>query len=128
MADPLLGKTEEITDVLTPEGIRSGQFQKGQVLKFDYEGSITCLKITQIFKHKGRAWAKHIELMSQQVVASHYGHNVDSTKEAIDEHGKPYCQDCEVTVDQPSTEDGEVKAADRRDHELSDGTRIPDQE
>lgn len=115
---------EEITDVLTPEGIRSGQFKKGQMLKFNYEGSITTLVITRIWVHKGRAWARHADTAAQTVVATHYGHNVDSTEEAQREYGVPYCTDCEVPVNEPSTEDGEVKAANRRDTHLEDGTPI----
>jgi hypothetical protein len=50
-------RPEEITDVLTPEGV--ARLQVGQVLMFDYEGSRNDMKITKI--KNGRVWAKRIK-------------------------------------------------------------------
>jgi len=41
---------------------------------------------------------------------SHYGHDIDTNT-----GGLPYCRDCKVEVAEPSTEDGEVAAANRAD-------------
>lgn len=114
---------EEITDIIdelkkryTPEHFAQMGIKRGKVLKFDYEGSPTIMKITKVAK--GRYWAEHIELHSHQAVSSHYDHNVDVTSKP------PYCQDCEVPVTEPSTEDGEKKYQDRKDRYLEDGTLI----
>lgn len=125
-------KVEEITDMMADKAYTAKDsegnfiFYKGKVLKFDYEGSITTLRITKIDRQAKRMWAEHIEIHDQAIVRSHYGHAVDITEEAKAEHGAPFCTDCQVPVIQPSTEDGEVKAQDRADRTLSDGTIIED--
>lgn len=56
----LMNKTEEITDIFTPEGIK--KLKKGQILVFNNEGVKTELKITRIAK--GRVWAKEVTTYS----------------------------------------------------------------
>lgn len=119
-----VGKKEEITDILTPEGCKSGDYKQGQLLKFNYEGSITCIRITKINRKVGRAWGIHVEPMNYNEAMGHYEHEIDATEDAIREHRVPFCVDCQVPVNQPSTEDGEVKARDRADRTLADGTVI----
>ena len=101
---------EEITDILTPEGIRSGQFSVGQVLKFS--GGVN-IKITKLLSKKGRAWGQHIELVAGNVAYSHNGHDVSSGEPG----DLPFCNDCQVSINEHSTEDGEVKAAARKESE-----------
>lgn len=98
---------EEITDILTAEGIRSGLYEKGQLLKFE----TATLKITKIDKKNGRAWGEHIKTVNGQIVNSHDGHDVGGGGPG----DLPYCNDCKVNIDEPSTEDGEKKALDRKD-------------
>lgn len=116
-------KREEITDIVndlkaryTPENFKALGIKKGKVLRFDYEGSPVTLRITRVAKD--RYWAEHVELVDQKIVKSHYGHNVDATQTP------PWCEDCEVPVDELSTEDGDKKAKDRDERTLSDGTEI----
>lgn len=123
-ANNMIGKKEEITDILTVEGILSGDFKKGQMLKFNYEGSLTCIKITKLDKKNGRAWGEHISPIAQNVALSHYGHAIDVTKETMEEFGNAYCQDCEVVVSEQATLAGKTKAQHRADRQLEDGTEI----
>lgn len=51
-------KRFEITDILTPEGIKA--LQVDQVLMFDYEGKPIHLRIVK--KARGRVWAKYTTL------------------------------------------------------------------
>lgn len=117
-------KKEEITDLFSPsvyEEIDSeGKhiFYVGRLLKFNYEGSLTSIKITKIDRKNKRMWGQHVEIIDQKIVRSHYGHSVNV---AVD---PPYCTDCEALVTQPSTEDGEKKYKDRLDSHLADGTPI----
>lgn len=122
-------KVEEITDIIediksryTPKNFKNMNLVVGRILKFNYEGSPVNLKITKI--EKGRYWAEHVTLVDQTIVRGHYGHDVDITEESKAEYGAPYCTDCGVVVTEPATEDGEVKAQDRADRSLSDGTII----
>lgn len=109
-----MNKKEEITDLIRPEAFDDPNFKKGLALVMEK----ATIKITKIDRKNKRVWGEHIVLMDQKTTLSHYGHNVDTTQET------PFCTDCEVPVDQPSTEDGEVKYADRRDRTLEDGTII----
>lgn len=120
----LVGFKEEITDILTADGIRSGEFKKGQLLKFEYEGSVTCIKITRLDRKNGKAWGEHIEPVNNNVALSHYGHNLDATEEAIREYRVPYCTDCEVPVNAEASADGKRKVQEREDGRLEDGTEI----
>ncbi len=58
-------KSEEISDIFTPEGI--AKLKRGQILRFNYEGSINELKITYINKktQKVRAVKVHTYLPSE---------------------------------------------------------------
>jgi hypothetical protein len=111
------GQREEITDLISQQGMI--KLRRGQVLKFNYEGSITAIKITRIDRKNWRIWGEHIALVDQKIVVSHTGHDV-----TYEEGKTPFCNDCQVPVSEPSTEDGEVKAKEREDNRLSDGTRI----
>lgn len=103
-----MSKREEITDVISDGAFEDPEFKKGLVLKFEK----ATLKITKIDRKNKRVWAEHIALYDFKSGMSHYGHLVDTTNpEGI------YCTDCQVTIDQPSTEDGEKKALDRQDDE-----------
>lgn len=114
-----MGKIEEISDMMTPETYtakKDGKFVfiKGKLLRFDYEGSKTELRVTKIDRKNQRMWAEHVQTGDQfEFIESHHGHLLDVTKEAYEEFGTAYCQDCEVPVTTPSTEDGEVKALNR---------------
>lgn len=119
-------KKEEITDLfgdvyeeIDPE-THKFVFRVGRVLRFNYEGSLTTIKITKIDRKTKRMWGVHIELVDNRIVRSHYGHDVDPDKVP------PFCNDCGVPVNQSSTEDGEVKFRNRKDSHFEDGTPIPD--
>lgn len=114
---------EEITDLLADKAYTAKNsdgyvFKKNKVLKFNYEGSITSIRITRIDRKNKRAWGEHIELVDQKIVVSHTGHDVYYGGDI------PFCNDCGVPVTEPAAEDGQFKAAERQDKELSDGTRI----
>lgn len=100
---------EEITDILTPEGIRSGLYTKGQLLKFE----TATLKITKLDKKNGRAWGEHIKTVNGTIANTHDGHNVTGGGPG----DLPFCKDCKVNINEPSTEDGDKKALDRKDRE-----------
>lgn len=104
-------KKEEITDLIDPDAYQDPTFKKGIVLKFQQ----ATIKITKIDRKNQRTWGEHIVLVSGKTVGTHDGHDVDSGKGAYDEYGIPFCNDCQVPVDEESTEDGEVKAKDRAD-------------
>lgn len=122
-----MGKIEEITDIITElkKNYTARNFKKlnlvvGQVMKFSYEGSPVNLKITKI--EDGRYWAEHIELMPIGVGFSHYGHNIDSSEEAIRDWGVPYCTDCMRPVNEQGTQIGDKLAANRNEIELTKKT------
>ena len=113
-----IGLEEDITDILTKDGIKSGQFAKGQLLKFmSDDGTPTYIKIIKISVKKGTAMGKHIQPSKTENVSSHYGHNVDSTTSALRDYGCPFCTDCDMPVSQKNN-----KVDD--DNVLSDGTRV----
>lgn len=115
-------KKEEISDMITPEAYDDPEFKKGLVLKF----TKATLKITKVDRKNKRTWAEHISLVDQKIGLSHYGHLVDTTGEAMEEHGSPYCTECEVPITEEATRDGKTKAAYRQERTLSDGTEISD--
>lgn len=119
-----IGKKEEITDILTPEGVRSGDFDKGSLLKFRHEDKVVTMKITKIDRKAGRAWAEHVSTMPSEIGLSHYGHLVDNTETTRVEFGAPYCQDCDSPINERSTLEGNAKANKRREETLEDGTII----
>ncbi len=103
---------EEITDLISEKGMAN--LKVGKILIFDR----ATIKVTRIDRKNKRIWGEHISLVDQTIVRTHYGHKVDATQKP------PFCTDCELTVDQASTEDGDKKALDRIDNTLSDGTII----
>lgn len=123
-----MGKKEEITDLFTgsvsfyTDKSEDGKYlmHKGKLLKFDYEGSEIAIVITKIDRKNRRVWGEHTELGDERATMSHYGHNVSLLDNS------PFCTDCEVPMTEFSTEDGEVKARNRADRTLSDGTEIPE--
>lgn len=114
------GKKEEITDVLTEKAIK--RLRRGETLHFaNAENVHTYLKITKIDRKNMRVWAEHVPpFIDFNTGMSHYGHDVDTTRK-----GLPFCRDCDREIDMESTEDGEVKAADRADRE-ADAAAVED--
>lgn len=111
---PSPGFREEITDLIDPKAYddkANESFKVGAVIKF----SQATIKITKIDRKNKRTWGVHTVLVDQKIVGQHHLHEVNRSKEAYKEYGAPYCEDCEVRIDEPSTEDGEKKALDRRD-------------
>lgn len=106
---------EDITDVIdemrqqyTPENFEKMNIVVGRVLKFDYEGSKTTLKITRI--EDGKYFAEHIYTTDMDTGFSHYGHIVESDKATQEKYGAAYCRDCECPTNEPATEEGDTKA------------------
>lgn len=112
-----MAKSEEITDMMTPVAFRD--FKVGKVLGF---ADGTRIRITRIDRKNQRMWGKKVELVNQTITRTHYGHDVSSGGEG----DLPFCNDCQVNINEPSTEDGDKKALDRADRTLSDGTIIDD--
>lgn len=52
-----MNKTEDISEIFTKEGIQ--KLKKGQLLRFNMEGSMTDLIITYINKKAGKVRARH---------------------------------------------------------------------
>lgn len=115
MNKPPIGFKEEITDILTAEGVRSGEYKKGNVLKF---GGGVSIRITRLDKKNGRAWGEHVVLVTKDVALGHYGHETDKNQDP------PFCLDCRVSVGDPATPEGEEKVKDREENYLEDGTKI----
>ena len=59
-----MAKWHDITDILTPKGIKN--LKVGQVLLFEFEGSETQIKIMR--KQKGKVWAKEVYLYKEDEV------------------------------------------------------------
>lgn len=110
----MANKKEEITDIISPQAYDDPNFKKGLVLKM----TKATIKITKVDRKNKRTWGEHITLINQQIVGSHHEHDIDSSKEAYDQYGMPFCNDCQVLIEEPSTEDGEVKALDRKDAQV----------
>jgi bifunctional DNA-binding transcriptional regulator/antitoxin component of YhaV-PrlF toxin-antitoxin module len=51
-------KSEDIGDVFTPEGIQ--KLKQGQLLRFEYEGSIVEYIITKLNRKSGRVFARQV--------------------------------------------------------------------
>lgn len=109
-----MGKKEEITDVLIDRAYTDKDadgkyvFVKGKVLKFNYEGSPIFIKVTRIDRVNKRMWGEHISLYDFNTGMSHYDHKINT-----DNPERVYCNDCEVEISQPATEEGETKAMER---------------
>lgn len=100
-------KKEEITDIISDEAYEDPKFRKGIVLKFER----ATIKITKVDRKNKRVWGEHIVLVKGNVAATHEGHDVTGGGPG----DLPFCNDCQVNIDEPSTEDGEKKALDRKD-------------
>lgn len=107
-----MGMKEEITDLISDKGIM--ELKVGQVLGFNYEGSVTRIKVTKIDRKNMRIWGEHVDLIDVNTGMSHYGHDLDRTQ------SPPWCNDCQVPVNVESTEDGDMKAAIRQEQEEKD--------
>lgn len=76
MSKPSRRKWDDITDMLTPQGIEALKAGKdiglsvGQVMRFDYEGSETSVKIMRLDRTTGKMWGKEIELYTADEVPS----------------------------------------------------------
>lgn len=117
-----MGRKEEITDMISDAAFRpvkDGGIDVGMLLKFEKAN----IKVTKVDRKNNRIWGEHVEPQNYQTIISHTGHNVTMRTDTF-----PFCEDCQVSVKEPATEDGDKKALDRRDDEerntLSDGTRI----
>lgn len=118
------GQKEEITDIISDAAyrpIKDGGIKPGQLLKLQFAN----IKITKVDRKNKRVWGVHVKLNESKNVLSHTGHDVkvnDATNPI------PFCNDCQVPVIEPATEDGDKKFLDRRDdneqHTLADGTRV----
>lgn len=51
-------KSEDIGDVFTPEGIQ--KLKQGQLLRFEYEGSIVEYIITKLNRKSGKVFARQV--------------------------------------------------------------------
>ena len=69
----------------------------GKVLTFNQEGSLHSYKVMKLGKD-GNVWVRPINLMNPD----HYGHDVDTSEDAVTMYGTYYCKDCETPVTQPS--------------------------
>ena len=85
---------ERLDDILTEGGKR--RLSVGQVMTFNFEGSLNSWKIMRIFKN-GHVWARPINLVDPR----HYGHDVEESADAIAQYGVPYCRTCKAPVTQP---------------------------
>lgn len=87
-------------DILTEQGteaLKAGKdvgMKAGQVLKFDYEGSETWVKLTRLDRHTGKVWGQEVQLYTPDEV------------EVKDAEGHSYNMD-EALED--ATGDGEIK-------------------
>lgn len=59
-------KSEEISDVLTHEGIK--KLKQGQILVFNFEGSRNEYKITKLNKKSGRCWVVPVTTYAENEV------------------------------------------------------------
>lgn len=50
---------QEIGDVFTKDGI--AKLKTGQILRFDYEGSMNEYKITKLNRKSGKVWVKDVK-------------------------------------------------------------------
>jgi len=106
----MANKKEEITDLFDPEAFDDPEyFVVGRAFKF----ATATIKITKIDRKNKRVWGEHITLVSGRTVNSHDGHDVGGGGPG----DLPFCNDCKVSIDEPSTEDGDKKALDRKDAE-----------
>lgn len=107
---------EDITDIIeqmklnyTPEKWKEMDIKVGKVLKFDYEGSKTTLKIVEI-TDDGKYMAQHIYTTDMDTGFSHYGHIVLTDPATQEKYHAAFCDDCQVPTTEPSTEEGDTKA------------------
>lgn len=93
-----MGKKEEITDIISEEGIR--QIKVGQLLKFDDGENIIKIKVTRKDTVNMRIWGEHVTTIDAKIAGTHEGHNVNMKLDP------PYCMDCGIHVDQKATKLG----------------------
>jgi hypothetical protein len=65
-------KLEDLSDVFTKEGVK--KLKKGQLLRFNYEGTITEFIITHLNKKSGKVIGRevHTKLPSEVTVSNEY--------------------------------------------------------
>lgn len=78
-------KSEEISDVLTKEGI--AKLKVGQILMFSYEGSRNEYKITKLNKKSGKCWVIPVKTYhpDQVEIEDAFGDKQKFSKEALDD-------------------------------------------
>lgn len=114
----MANKKEEITDMISDEAYADPEFKKGILLKFERAN----IKITKVDRKNKRTWGEHVQLANGVVVNTHDGHDVTGGGPG----DFPYCNDCQVHINEPSTEDGDKKALDRQDASLDPTIGIPE--
>lgn len=62
-----MNKTLNISDIFTPQGIQ--KLKKGQLLRFNMEGSYTELLVTYVNKKAGKVYAKETKTFTPDEVA-----------------------------------------------------------
>jgi hypothetical protein len=62
----MTNNSQEISDVLTPEGLQ--KLKVGQILIFNYEGSRNEFKVTKLNKKSGKCWVKPVTTYSEDQV------------------------------------------------------------
>lgn len=100
-----MGKREEITDLVSDEGIKD--IKVGTILKYQLDGTNINIKVTRKDTKAMRIWGEHIDTYDVDNIQSHYGHNLDVTGSL------PFCSDCEIIITEASTIKGTQKHADR---------------
>lgn len=109
---------EEITDMISDEAYADPDFKKGILLKFEK----ATIKVTKVDRKNKRTWGEHIKLAGGEIVSTHDGHDV--TGGGVGDF--PFCKDCQVYINEPSTEDGDKKALDRKDRENDPTFGVPE--
>lgn len=99
---------EEITDLISPKAIQ--ELKVGKVLVFDYEGSRTYIKITRKDTKAMRMWGQRIEMADLNAGMSHYEHELDRDEATFAKYEIPFCNDCQLPVSDPATEEGNIAA------------------
>lgn len=108
-------KSEELTDMISDEGIRHFKEKGITTVAFSHEGSKTQFAITKIvLKPTPRIWGREIVTVDLDTGMSHYGHLLDKTMTPI------WCEDCGRPITQKATIVGDNRANRRRDKEEED--------
>jgi hypothetical protein len=83
-----LANSERIDDILTKEGL--AKLKVGQILRFDYEGSINEMQITKINRKGHKCWAKRVrtyhpdEIQTVDAFGDKEAFNIEELKDGSD--------------------------------------------